>query len=779
MGEAREAGSEPKESPSSQEPDAHIGTTLSAGRYRILRRVGPGRAWRVYAGVDERLERGVAIKFFTAAPLRTAEVRERFVRAVKATSQIDHPNIITVYDVGYDEHGCYVVMELLQERHVGHRLADGEQYLWPVATRMLAECCSALAAAHKAGFLHGDIKPDNLMFSRADEVKLVDFGLTKLLGESSPEVGLGAWGTPLYVSPEQATGRSGDARSDLYSLGATYYAMLTGQPPFPGSDPKQILRAHLYSPMPDPRALVPEVAEPCVQILRRAMEKEPTARYQDAEELAADLAALLSQAHRRSADEPSGLTASRRDVLVSTMVGVLGILGGDYALRRSARLSQDSGRDCGSGAPGEMPQLSKVPPRRDEPPIKVGILHSLSGPLADSEHPLSEAALLAIEELNELGGVLGRKLVPVVQDGQSEAAIDSDFNRVVASLLEREKVSVLFGCYGPQGRKGILPLLEKHRQLLFYSAPYEGLEESPQVIYGGSIPNQLGIPALRWCIEALGAKRFFFIGTDALRAHVSCAFLEDAIPKLGCEMVGAQYSLVGESQFAAVVHKLREMQPQVILNMLDINSAVSFFRTLLDADISPRNQPVLSFTLKENDLAQFGSLSLQGHYVARTRFPAVEPGSEDRLANHFRKKYGAHRPVNESMEAAYYGVHLWAAAVEKAGSTETSLVRQALTRQEFVLGGVRLSVDPSTQHTWKVLQIGKIRSDNSIEVAHTAEAPLPPIPFPPPFTRAEWGTFSKNLYSKWGGNWANPQKPGSTPPSAGPPPGKIRRRAKT
>ena len=286
-------------------------------------------------------------------------------------------------------------------------------------------------------------------------------------------------------------------------------------------------------------------------------------------------------------------------------------------------------------------------------------------------------------------------------------------------------------------------------------------------MYTGATPNQLAIPAIKWCAKELAAKKFFFVGTDGIRAHAIGAIIEDNIKSVGGEMVGAHYALVGEANFAAVVKKIEKAEPEVILNMLVGDSTVSFFKALSDADITPRTLPVLSFTLGENELAQMGTATPAGNYVARTRFqPTPAAGAaagDDSFLARFKKKYGAHRPVSEVMESAYYGVHLWAAAVEKAGSEATDKVKLALKEGEFTLTGARVHVDASNQHTWKLFQVGKIISDNTIEVVMTAAEPLPPIPYPPPRTRGEWESFSLALYKKWDGNWTNPAKPGGAP----------------
>ncbi len=764
----------------------------------------------VYEGEDAALKRKVAVKFLPDELLNKPEVIERFMREAQVAGGLNHPNIIAVYDAGKDERGCYMVIELLNPKSASSRIKSEGPYHWLVATRIIADCAAALNVAHEKGIIHRDIKPDNILFSSTGVVKLVDFGLVKLVEDDLHLTQSGMLcGSPLYMSPEQASNQAMDGRTDLYSLGATYYALLAGKPPFTGTGVPQILLSHLTAPTPDPREVNPEIPEACVHIVNRAMSKKPHDRYATAAEMAADLEAILagipqrnqsvfamqesapslvaqiSQSGSRSASgselrRPSSaaipalspgagstsgeknqappasppVSGGRRAFLGVAALAALGVGGWFFGLRGKSS-SDGKGKNPGPVDPNGTPS----PVVHSGPPIKVGVLHSLSGALAVSEHPLADASLLAIDELNASGGVLGRQVVPVVVDGKSEISADSAFTRGAEKLLQTDKVAVVFGGFGSAGRKVIRPYFEKADQLLFYPAQYEGIEESQNLIYTGATPNQLAVPALQWSSETLNAKKYFLIGTDGLRAHATNAIIEDQIKALGGEVVGTHYAVVGESTFAPVVKKIEKAHPDMIINTLVGDSVLSFFRALIEEDITARTLPVLSFTLGENELAQLSEPVLAGHYVARTRFPTLANSKEEPFATRFKRKYGEHRPVSEMMESAYYGVLLWAAAVKRAGSEEVNRVRLALKGQEFELGNVRLRVDPSNQHVWKLLQIGQVTNDNRIEVIKTGDAPIPPLPFPGPRTHAEWQSFADSLYEKWGGNWANPQKP--------------------
>ena len=501
------------------EVDPRIGATF--GKYTIVRLLGQGGMGKVYEGQDTGLKRTVAVKFLPDELLKKTDVIERFMREAQVAGRLNHPNIIAIYDVGKEERGCYMVMELLSPASASSRIKKKGAYPWAVATRIIADCCAALKVAHEAGIIHRDIKPDNILFSLNGVVKLVDFGLVKLVEDDLHLTQSGMLcGTPMYMSPEQASNKSMDLRSDLYSLGVTYYALLTGRAPFSGEGIPQILLSHLKDPIPDPRTVVPEIPESCAQVLMHATEKDRDKRYQSAGDMQHDLEAILAGAPLRNASVfameeaamgggppppppsslmrnslggggpaaagvsqfglsgvRSGLAAaaagqvadtprsSRRSFIAATALGVAGMAAGAvYFLQK--------GKGKTEGESGQRPALRPPPAKVSTEAIKVGVLHSLTGALAVSERPLADASLLAIEELNAKGGVLGRFVQAVSLDGKSEVTTNSAFTRAAERLVETEKVAAVFGGYGSAARKLIVPYFEKSNALLFYPAPY-------------------------------------------------------------------------------------------------------------------------------------------------------------------------------------------------------------------------------------------------------------------------------------------------------------------
>jgi hypothetical protein len=268
------------------------------GRYVLTRRLGRGSMGVVYEAQDTALRRAVAVKLLAAAAAER-DTLKRFFREARATARLSHPNVVAVHGVEQHAGVTFIVMELVPGGTVQDRLRESGPFPWPEATRITAAVCRGLAAAHAAGVIHRDIKPANILLTAcglAGSPKLADFGLAKRLDRAGASLtGPGAvLGTPDYMSPEQCNGEPADVRSDVYALGATYHALLTGRPPYPHELPVQVMFAHCSAPVPDPRAVNAEVPAECAAVVARAMAKNPAARYQTAAELLADLDSLFA-----------------------------------------------------------------------------------------------------------------------------------------------------------------------------------------------------------------------------------------------------------------------------------------------------------------------------------------------------------------------------------------------------------------------------------------------------------------------------------------------------
>jgi len=386
------------------------------------------------------------------------------------------------------------------------------------------------------------------------------------------------------------------------------------------------------------------------------------------------------------------------------------------------------------------------------PSIKVGILHSLTGTMAISEIPVRDATLLAIEEINAAGGVLGRRIEPVVADGRSDWPA---FAREAERLITKERVAVVFGCWTSASRKTVKPVFERHNHLLFYPVQYEGLEQSPNIVYTGAAPNQQIIPAVKWSFDHLG-KRFYLIGSDYVFPRTANAIIKAQLTALGGVVVGEEYLRLGDTDTGKIIEKIVEARPDVILNTINGDSNVAFFEALRHAGITPERMPVVSFSIAENELRHMDTRSMAGDYAAWNYFQSVDTPENRRFVAAYRARFGADRVTDDPAEAAYVGVYLWARAAAAAGTTDAPSVRNALRNQSMAAPEGIVSIDPDTQHLWKTVRVGRIRSDGQFDIVWSSENPIPPLPYPSFRTREQWTSFLDDLQTGWAGAWASP-----------------------
>lgn len=389
---------------------------------------------------------------------------------------------------------------------------------------------------------------------------------------------------------------------------------------------------------------------------------------------------------------------------------------------------------------------------RGDDPIRVGILHSRTGPMAISEQSMVDAELLAIEEINARGGLLGRQLEAVIADGASDWPT---FAREAERLITQEKVDIIFGCWTSASRKTVLPVIERNAHLLVYPMAYEGLEQSSNVIYTGAAPNQQVIPALKWSIDNLG-PRVFLVGSDYVWPHSINSIMSDVLPALGATLVGEQYVFFGSANVEKAVAAIMQAQPDVIISSVVGESNIAFYKALREAGLTPDKVPVVSFSIAEEELRTLSRTDLAGQYLAWNYFQSMARPENTAFIEAFRRRFGADRVTSDVIETSYFSVHLWANAVAEAGDTDVNVVREAMLGQSFNAPEGIVSVDPSTRHTWRSFSMGKIREDGQIDVVWTAAKPIRPVPYPTSRSRRAWESYLADLKAGWGGAWANP-----------------------
>lgn len=293
-------------------------------------------------------------------------------------------------------------------------------------------------------------------------------------------------------------------------------------------------------------------------------------------------------------------------------------------------------------------------------PIKVGILHSFTGTMAISEQSVANGSLLAIEEINNNGGILGRPIEPILADGASKSEI---FAQEAEKLIKEHQVSAIFGLWNSNSRKVVKAIVEKHNHLLFYPLVYEGLEQSENVVYTGGVPNQIVMPTIKWAFENLGQK-FFLVASDYIGPHASSKIVSDQIKAMGGEVVGDEYVLFGSHDFESVIDKISSAKPDVIINYLNGDGNVHFLKGLRAKNITPDKIPTISFNFAEAELKNFEPSEVEGDYAAWNYFHSIASELNQQFIEKYRKRYGKTIVTSDPIEAAYYTIYLWAQAVK-------------------------------------------------------------------------------------------------------------------
>jgi urea transport system substrate-binding protein len=369
--------------------------------------------------------------------------------------------------------------------------------------------------------------------------------------------------------------------------------------------------------------------------------------------------------------------------------------------------------------------------------IRVGILHSQTGTMAIAETSLRHAEIMAIEEINAQGGVLGRPLLPVVRDGRSRSDI---FKKRAKNLIQDESVAVVFGCWTSADRKAVLPLFEQENQLLFYPLQYEGNESSRNVFYFGSTPNQQILPALDWFASEPGGskKRVFLIGSDYVFPHTANYIVRKYLDTKALAVVGEHYIPMASRDFEQSIQAILKAEPDLILSTINGESNIAFYNALLEAGIDSAKLPVVATSIGEYELRLLLPEAVTGHFSAWSYFQSIDSGANRRFVGNFQAEYGEDRPVDDPMEAAYTQVHLWKIAVEKAGTTDPDAVRKVLeSGLEFEAPGGRVRIDPRNHHLAKRFRLGKIQSDRQFAIVYESPEAIAPEPYPD-FAFPDW-----------------------------------------
>ena len=374
--------------------------------------------------------------------------------------------------------------------------------------------------------------------------------------------------------------------------------------------------------------------------------------------------------------------------------------------------------------------------------IKVGVLHSLSGTMAISESVLKDTVLMAIDEINAKGGLLGKKLEPVVVDPASNWPL---FAEKAKQLIDQDKVAVVFGCWTSVSRKSVLPVFEEKNALLFYPVQYEGEELSKNVFYTGAAPNQQAIPAVEYLMSKAGggAKRWVLLGTDYVYPRTTNKILRYFLHAKGVkdEDIMETYTPFGHSDYQTIVADIKKFSAggkTAVVSTINGDSNVPFYKELGNAGLKAKDVPVVAFSVGEQELRGLDPKPLVGQLAAWNYFMSIKSPAN----TEFIKKWSDYakaknipgdkdKPLtNDPMEATYIGINMWAQAVKKAGSTDTDKVIAAMAGQTFKApSGITSEMDPKNHHLHKSVFIGEVRPDGQFNVVWKTPGPVKANPW--------------------------------------------------
>lgn len=380
-------------------------------------------------------------------------------------------------------------------------------------------------------------------------------------------------------------------------------------------------------------------------------------------------------------------------------------------------------------------------------PIKVGVLHSLSGTMAISETTLKDTMLMLVEQQNAKGGLLGRELEAVVVDPASDWPL---FAEKARELIEVEKVDVVFGAWTSVSRKSVLPVFEELDSILFYPVQYEGEESSKNVFYTGAAPNQQAIPAVDYLKDDIGVERWVLAGTDYVYPRTTNKILEAYLKDNGVaeEDIMINYTPFGHSDWQSIVSSIKkfgsEGKKTAVVSTINGDANVPFYKELGNQNVSAEDIPVVAFSVGEEELSGIDTAPLVGHLAAWNYFMSVDTPENDEFINTWQKFIGSDERVsNDPMEAHYIGFNMWVQAVEKAGTTEPAAVQDALIGVTVpnLTGGTSEML--ANHHITKPVLIGEIQDDGQFDVVWETEDLVP---------GDAWSDFlpdSKDIISDW------------------------------
>lgn len=371
--------------------------------------------------------------------------------------------------------------------------------------------------------------------------------------------------------------------------------------------------------------------------------------------------------------------------------------------------------------------------------IKVGFINSLSGTMAISETTVKESLEMAAEEINVAGGVNGKQLEVVSEDGQSEPAIFAERSQ---KLIQQDCVAAVFGGWTSASRKSMLPVFESNNSLLFYPVQYEGMESSPNIFYSGATTNQQIIPALDYLKNEKDVKKLFLVGSDYVFPRTANGIIEQYAAANGIEIVGTEYTPLGSTNFTTIVNRVKESGADAVFNTLNGDSNVAFFNQYNSVGMNAETTPVLSVSIAEEEVAAIGASKVKDQLTSWNYYQTLDTPENQKFVADFKAKYGPDRVTSDPMEAAYTSLYLWKAMVEKADSFAVDDVRAAADGVTFDAPEGEVKIDADNQHLYKTPRIGQINPDGLIDIVWETDSAVKPDPYLKEYSWADSGSLA-------------------------------------
>ena len=370
--------------------------------------------------------------------------------------------------------------------------------------------------------------------------------------------------------------------------------------------------------------------------------------------------------------------------------------------------------------------------------VEVGVLFSQTGGLSIIEKSLADATLMAIEEINAKGGVLGRTIKPIVEDGASDP---KTYNEKASKLVIRDRVPTVFGSYTSASRKAVLPVFEKRRNLYFYPTYYEGFECSKNVVYTGAVPNQQLSNFIPWIMKNLGKKKFFIVGSNYIYPREMAKVCKILIEQNGGEWIADEYLELGHSEWGSMVKKIKDSGCDAVISNVVGDSVVAFYREFKNQGLSHDSLPICATVTSEIEIAAMGAEFAAGSFTSFPYFQAIDTDENKAFVERYRKFVQDPKAVtHHALESSYFQVYLWAQALEKAGDPSPAAIREAVKGQEFAAPNGQVKVDAENLHTYLTPRIAQWDANGQGVIVDEYQAPVRPLPY------VAYGESDDNLF---------------------------------